>query len=262
MFYLYAAPTSFQQVLHNSQVKFIVFTGKIVGMVWIQKYTNGSYISPSGLVKTSSFLFPILLCISCFFMTDSYGTSTHGFKQNFDFFTLLLHKLTSYSYYLLIIVCLVMARMQKEEILRVFSYAAELHAWLMLHNDGSSKNFRYKLLFKLTFDSVVIMFLSTLSIKEYIKDTTDLTSLTFTITVPVSLLVYCNISTVCYVSQTFAHVLLIKVTKCIQTNTMDMQSSSILYHNILTYSKKMHKTMQTTLMFLMLESLLLFVNQV
>lgn len=263
MFYLYSAPESFKQKFHNFLAKVIVFIGKCLGVGWIQKSLHGPFYTNAH--RNQRFWCYLInfteISVYCFII---YNELTHEEGLD-DFLVGTFGKMSVICYYLLMISFLMTVMMQQRRFLKYFNFAYNLHIQDQLlfdANGGRSHNGLFtRFLIKTLFDITLICTMVVLAIRAHFALRT-IATLLFLFLLPSSMVVYCFVGTTYFISLAYGLLLGQRAHEALKTASVHTSNVTTFYHSILTFVKKVHGTVQLSLLFLVTHAFLEFVIQV
>lgn len=251
MFYLYQSPSCFQQKLHNFIGKSIEFVAESIGILWR---------SERRVFKVWRFLITALLIVYNTIMTYKTSPSSSGVSSGVVY--AMLDKISTGSFSVVTIVILVMIIIEKGHIRECFINSEYVH-W-MRHQLLKTKTFGFESLFhkfllKIALDIVVWCMLIFFEVATLVVKPTFF-SFFNGIMSPINGVVYYSIGTIYCIPLAFA----LTYTQTIHEDVKDGVNYDLtLFHHILVrFTKKIQKTFQVTLLFLMWKAFIGFVSQV
>lgn len=266
MFYLYSTPTCIEQKIHNCLAKGITVVGKCLGVLWIKRSKDGPYYTRRHDKKrfwcylTNFIVILLCFCVIYYEMAHHKGLET--------FLVGAMAKLTIICYYFLIIVFLTTVMVQERAFVKSFNLAYELHLLnqlLFKSNRNLKNNFLfYKFLIKTGFDLIMSFIVIVLSNIPHIYEPTS-PKLVFTFLLPTSLGIYCFIGTIYYILLAYALFLGQRAHHVLKTTTVtmvDISNMTSFYLKIVRFVRKVNKTLQFSLLLLVLHAFMGFVTQV
>lgn len=257
MFYLYSTPSCLEHKIHNFLAKVIEFVAGSIGIAWLNKLENKT------ISQAWRYLITTILISFCTYLAFS-GSVNYNNSMTSDNLLVIFRRMNLSTYYIVIVVCLVMIPIQKENIRKCFNYAHELHRisklLLNTHDDVRHKNcLLHKFLIKIGFDSLMIATIFVLLMVTVAK-TPSISTFVNAILTPTSLVIYCFIGTVYYVSLAFSLFLIQKVHETLKTSEIcDVSTFSL---KIIRFVRKINATIQITLLLFVFHAFMGFVVQV
>lgn len=256
MFYLYSTPTCLEHKIHNFLAKVIEFLAKCIGALLIEKSKNGSYTNKNGISRLWCYLTNFTV-ISFSIYISYISVINHDITSADLYLIAVFRKLAVSSYYMIIIVFLSTVMFQTQSTLKAFNHANELYhidqlLFKVNQNVRERKRLFYKLLIKIGFDLTLPLTFLVMSINEYHRNPTFLT-LVFTTLVPSSLIVYCFIGTIYYVSLAYALFLAQKAHQALKTSSY-IPNIATFYHHVVRFVRKINKIIQVTLLLLVFQA--------
>lgn len=251
MFYLYSNPLCLEQKLHNFLAKSIEFVAASIGIIWR---------SESRIFRIWRYFITFLLF--SFNTVTTFTTSPNSTNTHWDFLRVLLRQATLTSYSILIIEILVMMLIQKKKILKCFRYGEKLYQMRQqfpkANNTGAQSVF-HTFLITIGIDILIIIILIVLVTVTFLMKPTIFSFISAIVT-PITFVVRFCIFVLYYVSLAFSLI-------CLQTIHEGFKGG--VTHDILMlnqmvnkFIKKIHKTLEVTLLFLMWETFVGFVTHV
>lgn len=269
MFYLYSKPTCLEQKLHNCLARAITFVGKCIGVFHVEKSMKGPYyVTKDGISLLCSYstnIIAITLCIYVVIFLVILDQNGSNVKVNL-YMIGLFGKIARICYWLLVVLFLSTVMFQKESISKIFNCAFELHQLNQLlfrfnQNVSQYKSLLYKFLMKIIFDLTMSSFMLVLAVNELLQSFT-ISHVVFTTILPISLIIYCFIGTIYYVSLAYALILIQKVNHTLKEAKVEIRNVTNCCHMIVRFVRKFNTTVQLCLLLSITHAFTGFVLQV
>lgn len=246
MFYLYSIPSCLQQKFHNSLAKSIELVAASIGI--IRKSENR---------KSKIWRYMITFLLIAYNTIMSYSVSPSTATPS-ELLNSILGRMSLTTYSFLIIECLVMIRMQKKNISKCFMYAENVHQMCrnsIYSENSSSRGLFHTFVMKIGVDMALMTTITSIEVISFVVEPTFF-SFFNAIMSPTTAITYNCIGTLYYVSLSLA----LKSTETIKTGVnQDVGTCSQVIGK---YIKKIHKTFEITLLFVMCEAFLSIICQV
>lgn len=251
MFYLYQSPARLLEKLHNFIAKSIEFVAESIGIIWR---------SESIVFRIWRYLITALLIVYNTIMTYKTSPSSSGVSSGVVY--AMLDKISYGSFSVVTIVILVMIMIEKRHIRACFINSEYVH-WirhqLLRTKTAGIESLLYKFLLKIALDIVVwcmLIFFEVATI--FVKPT--IFSFFNGIMSPINGIVYYSIGTIYCIPLGLG----LTYTQTIHEDVKGGVNHDLtMFHHVLVrFSKKIQKTFQVTLLFLMWKAFIGFVSQV
>lgn len=188
-----------------------------------------------------------------YFYTKNYN------DRPIDVLIFFFRKIAVHSYFIIIIIFLIKVTFKKRNIIKLFEQAYNLHKSTQpLSQNVQLIHIFYKYLIKISLDLMLVTFFIISFTGVYLKHR-NVTFIVYLFAIPVSLVVYCFISSIYYITLAYAYFLM----KCLQLNiNVSCRKISKISLNLTCFTRKVNKFFGLTLLFYVFYAFMELVIQV
>lgn len=267
MSYVYSKPEYLYQSIHNYMAKVILQTGRFVGYFWIDNHNSPlEFSNGSKYLWIWSIFIPIFIILSQIYMSIHFQLLFY--ESGYSILSSILGGMTQSSYIALLVANYSTALIKRKNIIELCNTGISLNRFKTTRSDFKTyhcyrKMFAYKLFFKFFVDFYIIFASILLMITRFSYECSISTFL-FLVSFPISLISYCFINTIYYVTFAYAAFLIQELRAELNyfPNSNHISFVSHFYERILKYSKKVNKMLQVSLLLLLAEAFIGLVDQV